>query len=285
MLGLIGGIASSIIGGGMSLLGQSSANKQAQENSQAQMDFQERMSSTAYTRAAADMQRAGLNKAMMFGGGGPASTPAGAAAPVGNTMGQAGEIVSHTMSSAMQSSVYEKQLDQMASIIALQGSQKRINDATVPNITAATPGIVSDSERKAVEAKLAAMGLSQAEIKDRIARLQLGFSDADLKPFATYQLAPGVMGEAGAAGTVAKDAVTSLVDPGKDGKPPLIGGQNAFDTVDPLLKLLMKAAGLDTSAGSTAKSPGKPPTPIVIPKSGRRPVIIWPGPAPVPQNQ
>lgn len=50
---------------------QFSANMQ-----QRQMGFEEQMSGTAYQRAAMDMKMAGLNPAMMFGGGGAASTPA-----------------------------------------------------------------------------------------------------------------------------------------------------------------------------------------------------------------
>lgn len=45
---------------------------------QNQMNYQSVMSNTAYQRASADMKKAGLNPAMMFGSGSAASSPAGA---------------------------------------------------------------------------------------------------------------------------------------------------------------------------------------------------------------
>lgn len=56
-------------------------------SAQKQMDFQERMSNTAYSRATEDMIRAGLNPALMYGSAGPASTPSGAMAESHNPLG------------------------------------------------------------------------------------------------------------------------------------------------------------------------------------------------------
>lgn len=92
---IAGGIASGA-GGLLDTATNFYQNKKNREFSAAeakkQRDWEERMSSTTYQRAVADMEKAGINPAMAFSNGAPgASTPTGSAAkgnqPLGSNMG------------------------------------------------------------------------------------------------------------------------------------------------------------------------------------------------------
>lgn len=87
------GAGADVLGGLISFKGASDANRTNMMVAQRQMDFQERMSNTAYQRQVRDMIAAGLNPAMAYRMSG-ASTPGGAGATMQNELAGAGSAVS-----------------------------------------------------------------------------------------------------------------------------------------------------------------------------------------------
>ncbi len=71
-----------VISGTASLIGGRERNRAASAQAARQMEFQERMSSSAHQREVADLRAAGLNPILSATGGRGASTPGGAMAPM-----------------------------------------------------------------------------------------------------------------------------------------------------------------------------------------------------------
>lgn len=120
----IAGGAMGLAGGIMSAFGQSEANKTAKDIAFGQMEFQERMSNTAYQRATKDMKAAGINPMLAYMQGG-ASSPSGASANVQPV--DYGKPLSQAAASAIEAKSVSKQLEQQDAQID-QTKQSTDND-------------------------------------------------------------------------------------------------------------------------------------------------------------
>jgi len=129
-----------------------------------QMEFQERMSSTAYQRATADMKAAGLNPMLAYQQGG-ASSPSGASYSIDN-------VAEGAISSALQARRLKSDLMESHGRRWLMGAQE---------LAAHKQGDLAEAQRKLIEANTVT-----AQNKARIESMYpkaFGWTDAILERF------------------------------------------------------------------------------------------------------
>lgn len=137
-----------LVGGLFGRSGAREANRQNLRIAREQMQFQERMSSTAYQRAAKDLESAGLNRILALGS--PASSPGGASARMENINAPAQAGLENAVNSALKvrmqnqelrnMAAAEKELDERADMhhetAQYQIKQREVADATLREIDA-----------------------------------------------------------------------------------------------------------------------------------------------------
>lgn len=229
---LIGNLANNIWGGANA----SSANQQNQQNAwlgaqwnlaaqQQNQAWMEKMSSTAYQRGVKDMRAAGLNPALMFGSGGPASSPSSAAAVGPNfrdtNVSPASDVITPAVSSALQAYNIVQSVEKMAAETQnvketnqLIQAQEHATNAQAAATYASIPGIDKEPRVKEAAAQASEAAAKAASARARLDQLQAdSVSKYGFGADSVYSSGRKAMGNAGSLLKHLWDKVNPILTP------------------------------------------------------------------------
>lgn len=151
-----GAIAGAVVGGLLANKGAKDQNAANAGQSQAQMDFQERMSNTAHQREIVDLRKSGLNPILSAKGG--ASTPGGAQAQMVNTAkagvdaARESSLISAQLKN-LQADTYAKQTagDLSDTSAGLQAKKQQTEELIQQQVRANTSGVLQTNALQKID--------------------------------------------------------------------------------------------------------------------------------------